>query len=247
MFSLLIILICFGAVMYGIVPNAKKSQMLYISNKTLAKEVDQIKKRVQILDMIDESALESYMKLLLSAVPAEKDIPNFMLTVQSIIQASQVTETTSVIDAPGAISTSSAQPVDPKAKNLSQNSISTKLNINGTKDNLLTFLNTVSNTRRLLRIPEISIAFDPNSDQAAAKMIMESYYAPLPNVVGKPSDKLDEISESERQMLDKLALYKEPDIQLFNPDMMTGKGLKANPFAPIDTIDISTMSAAEKR
>lgn len=232
--STAIIFISCGAVFYGIIPGFRTAQEIYRDNARLSKEVDAIKNRVEILQSFDENDLEQKMRLLIEAVPVEKDVPDFMLSLESLIQQFQITETDFAINPPGSIATESAKAPSPEEKNLHENIVSADLTINGSQENVINFMNTMVSVKRLLRSSEAQFDFDGEADVVTAKLKIDTFFAPLPEVIGKPTDPLERLTDAELAVFSKLEAYQVPQKIPVDDAIINSTGFKQNPFAPIE-------------
>lgn len=232
------------AVLYGIIPGFKTIQAIYIDTRNLEDEVNGIKKRVNILSAQDPRLLDNYMNLLLSAIPVEKNLDTILTTLDGVTVQSQMTELNFEIEKPGSIATSSGKLQEKNGDMLDNNSVSVSILVGGTPDNAKNFLNKVGNVRRLLRISEANIRFPDNLDIAEVDMVVDAFFAPLPQTIGKPSDPLEEFTAAEQQVLNKLGTF--PEMRFENSRHVVPVGGKTDPFTPfnLNSIDVVSSPAA---
>jgi hypothetical protein len=223
----IIIFISGVAIIKGIIPGVNAVQKFYDDNKVLAAENEQTKKRLQILENLDENVLSDQINTLISAIPADKNLATIFSTVEYVSSVSGVTVTNFSIQSVGTISTASA--VASSTNNLlKQNMLESKVSIEGTIDQVKNFLDTIINVRRLMNISQITVDIG-KTGLAQGSFVLQSFFAPLPKTLGKPTDPLTALSGKDEELMQKISAYPSA-LQNANQIPVLQPGNKIDPF-----------------
>jgi Tfp pilus assembly protein PilO len=223
----IIFIVCAMVTFYGIIPGVKSIQNLYIEQKEIAKQVVAINNRIKILEGMDEASLKNHVTSLMTAVPPNKYLASVFVTLDAIALESGVTVDFMSITNGGNIATQSAELAT--VKDVS-NLIPIKLDVNGTTDQIKTFLDNIISVRRLFRVDQFNMGF--NSNSSSLSMNIDSFYAPLPKTLGKTDDPLTGFTANEEELLLKLNNYRLVSQDLTNYETLPPiiYGTKADPF-----------------
>jgi Tfp pilus assembly protein PilO len=193
---------------YGIVPGIQNIQEMVVSMEQMRKESDAIRKKISVLNQMDESEIQNNVDILLSAVPADKQVATIFSTIETVAGEAGVLITDLTITNPGSISSDSGTiaKINPK---IGSNSIAVSTGISGSYEHIQSFIQTIRHVRRLLRVSKINETFTGDSASPSGKMKveLEAFYAPLPKSIGKVTDELKPLSTNEEELLVKLNEY----------------------------------------
>lgn len=221
---------------YGIIPGIKAVQRYYDESNRLAKDVVAIKKHVNVLQALDDDVLQRQVDILVAAVPTDKSLGTVLSTIDTAASQVGATLIGLIIKAPGSIATGSALPaakVDPK---LSQNTILSEINVNGTPEQINQFLDTLVKIRRLVRVSQANISYG-EENVVKTTLTVEGFYSILPEVLSKPTDEIVLLTAKQEDLIARLEAY--PVIgQDFGPIQLV-PGDKTDPFSIDDSGNVT--------
>ena len=199
-------------------------------SSVLGKEVDVIRKRVELLDSLDENALKNQVDLLISAVPPTKSLASIITGLELLSSQTQISMTDFSIPAAGSIATESAIPVAVDAS-LGSFMIPINVTLEGTMDQTKNFLNTLIRVRRLMSVGSITVTFDKTPEGNLKTVLkVNAFYALLPKTLGNPAQPLTPLTASEEEVLAKIGSYQE--LSPSNVQLPVQFGSKPDPFSP---------------
>ena len=193
-----------SAIIFVGIPTITRTVSSYNQMKTLKEEVSMLRQKAAILRSLDDSVLSNSLENLFSAVPIDKSLPTIFTTVESLASQSNVGLTELSLSQAGAIASQSAQSAT-KSKD-SKNVLSFSAHITGSIDQVKTFLTTAPAIRRLIRVKELSVSFEDDTNAAAA-LTMESFYLPLGIPLALDSQALELLSEPEERLMSRVAAF----------------------------------------
>lgn len=202
---IVLLVLSVGVVAWGVMPGIGKIQNLLDDSKSLADENTLIKKRVDLLNSLNEDTLQTQMKALLSAVPSEKNVPSFFTSLDALALQSGITLTEFTLAAPGSISTPSAKTVaDVSPESTDKTQVNGSIVAIGTLDQLQDFQTKLVAVRRLFKVTRMSLVFPKESDQLQMSMDVNAFYAPLPQTLGNAAETISPLTSDEEAVLAKI-------------------------------------------
>jgi len=192
-----------GGLFFGLIPSLQKSIVLVKDLKTMNEDMSRIQKKVNLLSTLDQTVLEQYGEVVLTALPEDKSVSTLLSTADALAEKNNLSTSDLSIEGIASLSTASGnQPVKPEGHTLSET-----ISLQGELINLRNFLSDCMKVRRLMRVKSLSLSAVPKSTQMSAKLTLEFFYLALPSSIGKPSDPLDPFSQKELEILEKLSSY----------------------------------------
>lgn len=152
--------------------------------------------KVTALESYNEEDLSRKLKFALATLPADKDFGNILGLLQQLTVQSGF-----AIDSISFGSTAS--------KSGNSDSFDVKLEIRGAKGSFQTLLNSLEDSRRLMRINSIDISSSQASQTLNVALVAEVLYSQLPQSFGGVDSPLPELSQKEEQLIVKLARFGE--------------------------------------
>ncbi|OGG01836.1 hypothetical protein A2Z33_01120 [Candidatus Gottesmanbacteria bacterium RBG_16_52_11] len=223
-----IYLVCTLVVFRGILPGIETVRKFYDDSNQIARDVEAIRQHVRVLQNLDETVLSSQVDTLVAAVPTGKNFPTMLSTIDTM--ASQVGASLIGLEimTPGSIATGSALPPAKPDPQLSKNTIFVEANVNGTGEQVNAFLDLLVGVRRLLRVSQANVAYEPE-DIVKTSLTIEGFFAPLPEVLSKPTDKIEPLSAKHEELIARLNSYNILGQDMGPPQLVPGD--KTNPFS----------------
>lgn len=192
-------------------------QKISQERKTLA----QLTQKVALLEGLDQNELSTKTDKVLKILPTEKNVP-FILQTLRLLSSQTNINLSKLTVSPGSLSTDSAQlnpPADLPVLTLD-------INLDGDKDKIKSFLSSLEFTSPLMRVKTIS--FSQKGDSSIAlEMVLETYFLPLPQTLGKPEQPVPNITSQEQSAYQLLTQFKSP---LTASELPVGPAGKENPF-----------------
>lgn len=172
-----------------------------------SKQLALLAKKANDLTSLDKNELREKFQVLSSAVPAEKDVPGFMLGIQRI--ADEASVSVGLIDVnPGTISTAAAGTKE--IKKIETTPLFGRVTIKGTVNNLILFISKAIKGRRLLKLEGINLSTvgaQKANEQISLILSISLYYQPLPASLGIISLPLEKFSGEEEKTYQQIKSY----------------------------------------
>ncbi|MBI3384985.1 type 4a pilus biogenesis protein PilO [Candidatus Gottesmanbacteria bacterium] len=173
-----------------------------------SKQLALLTKKANDLSALDKNDLKERFQVLSSAVPAEKDVPGFMLGVQRM--ANEASVSVGLIEVnPGSISTASAAGTK-ELKKIATTPLFARVTIKGTVNSIIAFISKAVKARRLLKLEGINlstIGAQKANDQISLILSISIYYQPLPPTLGIISLPLEKFSDEEEKTYQQIKAY----------------------------------------
>lgn len=184
-------------------------------------ELAQLTQKVALLEGYDQNELNTRVNQILKVLPTEKDGPLILATVRSLV-ADYDLELESLNVEVGEIATEAAEP---KRKEELLPSLSIKLSVTGSLDNLYNFLEAVESTTPLMMIDLVSVNREGTTIESSIQL--STYYLAAPKDIGKAGRQITPITSEEEEVYQKLSRYQSPSVGTSLPYVGSGK---ENPF-----------------
>lgn len=195
-FSLLIVFIPFIKEIFSL-------QSDISSNK---KTLELLSLKESMLDSMDEAKLNSQVDLLESALPSEKPA----LYIIDILNASSSKfglQLGSFEFSPGSLATNSAELEKSVKVKSGIDSIEVDVEVSGEFDNLLTYIDYLENALPLMKARAISFSTAKKDTIVDVTLSLDVYFLLPPETIGRTSDPLKKISESQLDAYEKVSQY----------------------------------------
>lgn len=199
-----IILVSLAGFFFGIVPLGLQSVDLQNSIVQLSSDIAVLQQKRAILQSLDEETLRGQLLTLTSVVPPDKSLFSLFQTVDGVTSEVGVSVVDFSLVKPGSLATESAARMTAEESSVGVNLLPLSLTINGSYEQMATFLTTAVNVRRLLRIRSFDLSFE-NPDVISGQLNMDAAYTPLPARVGAVTDAISLLGEKEEQTISKAA------------------------------------------
>ena len=223
-------------VFVGLLPAFGKIVDMRSELSSLSAKNSSLQTKASLLDSLDEDTYNQYLKELSYAVPTDKSLTSMFTTIDGLSTLTGVTLSDFTLTKPGNIATESAKRQSTEEKKVGSSFLPFTLTVTGTYDQIHKFMEQAINVRRFFGIRFFDITFT-RSDTISAHMGMNAYYAPLPTTLGSPSQKIEQLDESDEKVISQVAnlplLGVEPPQNAIeaNPAVITGPP-RVDPFSP---------------
>jgi len=184
-------------------------------------ELAQLTQKVALLEGYDQNELNARINQILKVLPTEKDGPLILATVRSLVADYDLELDTLNVEV-GEIATESAKP---KRKEEVLPSLSIKLSVTGSLDNLYDFLEAVESTTPLMMVETATISREGTTIESSIQL--SAYYLAAPKDIGKVGRQITLITSEEEEVYQKLSRYQPPSVGTSLPYVGSGK---ENPF-----------------
>jgi Tfp pilus assembly protein PilO len=184
----------------------------------------QLTTKVTALQGLDEVELEERTKVLLGALPSQKDLPGALMTIKSLTTTTGL-ELRGIQVEPGEISTESAQPETTQKYNLPF--LEFKIRVGGNQTQLKDFLTKLVLTAPLMRVAAMEIS-QAEGEAIEADLKLDTFFLPLPSTLGTAEKPLAAITPQEEVIYQQLTKISPGQTGTFSP-IPSGK---ENPFTP---------------
>lgn len=185
----------------GIVPGVGKTYEVWSQLQSERQETADLAQKEQFLASLDEATLFNQLSSLTAAIPVDKSIPTILSTIDGVSAKTGSIFSSMQLASPGTIATEAAKRQTTEEAALGSFLLPFTLNMEGSYAKLRDTLDTLTTSRRLLRIKNFTISFQ--GDTGRALFNMDTLYAPLSKAaVGK---KLAPLSSAETSFLSTVA------------------------------------------
>lgn len=163
--------------------------------------------KVATLNGLDEFELEKKAETLLRVLPSEKDIVTLLLTLKALSFREGVTIR--------------GIQIDPREDSV------TSLKIEGEKEKIINFLKRVQTSYPLMKLEEVILSFSKDEEPIEAKIVIQTFFQPLPKDLGDVDSPLLPIAPEEEKSYEEVSKFNQVIIEEDLGPVQTGK---ENPF-----------------
>lgn len=188
-------------------------------NSLERKRLSRLTEKVVALEGLDVNELTVKSDSLLRALPAEKDIPNFLASIKIISQQAGVSLLSLGVD-PGALGTASSE-----TKSLPF--VSFNLLVQGEKDKIKDFIQKIETVIPLMRVTNLSLS-DKEDNIVDGNIVLNAYFQPLPEDIGSIEQPILAITKEEDDTYQTLASLTPVATESSLPEVPSGR---ENPFS----------------
>ncbi len=171
-----------AGLLFGVVPLAQKAVSLGADVRTLSAEVDLLRSRSAILNLLDENTLRRNVLTLATAVPPDKSLPTILTTIDTVSGGSGIDIIDVSLTNPGSLATASAKKITSSEAKIGSNVLPFSVSGRGTWEQAKSFLSSVVSVRRMFRLRSMDISL--NSDVVSVRADLDAFYFPYPTTVG---------------------------------------------------------------
>lgn len=201
--SFVIVVVIVVGVFAGILPAFAAIISMRKNVNDLSSQITILRQKASILESIDEETYKAYLTELSLAVPTDKSLTSLFATIDGLSQETGVTLSNFTLTKPGSIATESAKRLSNDERKVGSSFLPFTLTVNGTYDQIRTFVERAVLVRRFFRIRYFSISFD-QKETFSVHMGMDAYYAPLPTNLGSASQTVDSLTESDQAVIERV-------------------------------------------
>lgn len=218
-----------GLVLFiGVIPGIRKTYQQWSQLAAERQEVAELREKATFLANLDEAVLFDQLSLLTSTIPTDKSIPSIFSTIDGVSEKTGSAFASMQLASPGSIATEAAKRQTTEEAALGSYVIPFTLTVEGSASQLRDTLETLVNSRRLLRIKNVTVSFTTESS-GRATLSMDTLYAPLPKATfGR---KLVPITGKENSILSRVATLPLLFQTAVVPDVPIGIA-RPDPFSP---------------
>ncbi len=206
----------------GIMILKPKTEEIFALRRDLSRqkaELAQLTQKLAILEGYDQEELKYRAERMLRVLPAEKNGPLVLAMVRSLAGDHNLELVSMTIEI-GEISTESAQTKEPLP------SLEIGASVTGSLDDLANFLNALESSAPIMRLRGLSISRE--GETIDSNIVLSTYYLNVPKDIGKPSRRINLITQEEEKVYQELSRYQLPAVGTELPRVSSGK---ENPFA----------------
>lgn len=230
--SVVILLFCAVGFISGVIPATQKVRGLLDQTRQLSSKTQALRTKLTALNALDENTLRSQLNELISAVPSDKSLPTVFSTVEGIAGQAGVSITSMGIGGDSSLATPAASKRTAQEKQIGTRTIPFSVTIEGALPAIQQFITLAPQVRRLLRIRTFAITFPTSDLPVHIAVEMDAFYEPFPVTIGKTGSALPTLSESEVDIIAKVAKLPLANVSENSlPPPLIGQ-VKSNPFAP---------------
>lgn len=213
----------------GIVPLIQQVFALNDELTALNARVSILRTKVALLESLDVDTLRAQLTDMLAAVPADKQLPSLFSTADGLAATTGVSINSVGVSATGSIATASGQKRGPEEQKLGSNLLPFEVEVEGSLDQIRSFLGTANMVRRLVRIRDLDITFT-GSASATARISMDTFYAALPSAIGRIDEPLAALTPEEETLLSAVSAL--PHVGDITQPIEEGAGVRTDLFRP---------------
>lgn len=171
--------------------------------------------KAETLENFDEADLSRKVDYALSSLPADRDFGNIIGLLQRLVSEASFTITSLTL----------AQQTSEKGET---QSYLVRLQVLGPKELLLTLVNGIENSTRIMKVNTIEINSTRDGKVVDANLAIEVFFSPLPSSFGTVDSPLPEISSKDEELILRLATTVSTQ-EISRPTILGPRG-KSNPF-----------------
>jgi Tfp pilus assembly protein PilO len=224
-----IVLVALCVFLLVIIPVVQQTIQEFQDVSALRDQVGILQQKVTVLNNLDETSLQQNFVLTTSAVPIDKSLPTILSTMEGIGDKTGVTLKSLVIDAPGSLATQAGKLQNTEEKKLGAYTLPFSVTLDGTFDQIKTYLAVSNKVRRLIRAKAFTLNFA--DDALTTQISFDAFYAPLSSK--NDSDTLKQLKNSDFDVLAGLEQY--PNMGQLgvstSPAPIDPSQVKPNPFS----------------
>lgn len=226
----LLIFFSLGVILWGIIPGMQKTFEQFDQAKSVQEEIDRLKKKLAVLESLDEATLQQKLLIATSAIPLDKSLPTLLRTVETLTGQTNVTLTSVTLQDLGSLSTESAKIITADEKQLGTSIIPFSVLVSGGYDSVGQFLDQSTRIRRIIHARTFTLNLE-SKDQLSTQILFDAFYAPLPKVSSVPE--LVPVTNKEEQILtgiNQFANMSQTPLFAAGTTNIPTEAEKANPF-----------------
>lgn len=194
----LLALASIGGILLGIVPLTQKTITLWQTVRTLSSDAELLRKKSEILLVLNEDELRQSVLTLASAVPPDKSLPSILTTIDTVSGQANIAISDVALTKPGSLATESAKKLTKDETIIGSNLLPFSVNGRGTFDEVKSFLSSVVVVRRLFRLRSMTLTM--GSSITDAHVELDAFYLPYPTTVGSVSS-ISNLTDAEQKTI----------------------------------------------
>jgi Tfp pilus assembly protein PilO len=231
--SVVILLICAGSIIFGIVPAVRKLIDMRETNALLTTKNQGLRLKASVLASLDEEVQKINLNSLIAAVPPDKSLPSIFSTIDGLSANTGVSVSNFVLMSAGSLATESARKQSGEEQKLGSNLLPFSVSIKGSYQQIRNFLESAVAVRRFFRVRQFDLTFTGPA-VLTATLGMDAYYAPFPTQLGLIEQRLDLLTPKEEEVIGKVSTLPllAQEVVISAAELSSQPTGKENPFAP---------------
>lgn len=162
----------------GVIPGVRKTYQQWNQLQVEQQEVTELREKVTFLASLNETTLFNQLSSLTSTIPTDKSIPSIFSTIDGVSAKTGSVFSSMQLASPGSIATAAAKRQTTEEATLGSYVTPFTLTMEGSYSQLRDTFDTLTTSRRLLRIKNVTVSFTTESSGRAI-LSMDTFYAPL--------------------------------------------------------------------
>ncbi|MBI4064788.1 type 4a pilus biogenesis protein PilO [Candidatus Gottesmanbacteria bacterium] len=183
---------------FVLLPFAQKTYQLFLEFQSLSRDIDLTKKKLAILESLDEEYLRHSVTSLTQGVPTEKSVASLMTTIEAVASENNISVTELRLGALGTLATDSAT----QKQSLTNQNISAHIIVSGPYEQYILFLKQLVRVKRLLRVESLRVSL--NSGEVTSQLTIEGFYKPLPKSTNTITTEIYPLSQQEEASVNEI-------------------------------------------
>lgn len=163
------------------IPFFENASSLSSKLSTRRKEASELAQKVTILSGLDQAVLTERVQILDHALPPRKDVVLYLSTVDGLVRELNL-NFGGLSLAPGEVTeaslSASTKQANSRASVLGLHTLDTDLKIDGSEDNIYTFLRILENSAPLMQIKDVKLTRNQGGDHFTLSLRLGMLYAP---------------------------------------------------------------------
>ncbi|MBI2404692.1 hypothetical protein HYV22_00755 [Candidatus Gottesmanbacteria bacterium] len=165
-------------ILVGVIPGVRKTYQQWNQLAAERGEVTELREKAAFLASLNETTLFDQLSSLTSAMPIDKSIPSIFSTIDGVSAKTGSIFSSMQLASPGSIATEAAKRQTTEEAALGSYLIPFTLTMEGSYSQLRDTFDTLTTSRRLLRIKNVTVSFTTES-LGRATLSMDTFWAPL--------------------------------------------------------------------
>lgn len=202
-----VVLVAFAGIFGGVIPAASSTLALVSELRASAERMSLLESKATTLQNLNSETLNEKLAILVSAVPTDKSIPTIFATIDRLSAEAGIVVSDLEIQSPGSLATEAATRQTAEEKQIGSLITPFSLSIEGTLNQTIAFIRSLTSVRRLLRVRNFDVNFI-SSGLVVTRLGVDAFYVPLPETLPSVGQPLAAGTSEEEAVLAKLSAYR---------------------------------------
>lgn len=223
-----------AALVWILIPATRSTYALFTKLLPLESDIKNQSQKLRFLEGLDEEILSGQLVVLSAAIPRSKSFPTLLVTVEGIAGQSGATLGEMTVETSGSLATASGVHQTPEEKKIGSSLIPFGVNIEGTFDQIKSFMTIADGVRRFVRIRNFDFVLPEGGDKLKARIGLDVFYSPITVLGTGGSGPALSLSPDEEAFISKLSTFPWLSQRVSDEVTATAPPLngKSNPFIP---------------